>query len=82
MEKIHAILRTMTGVTVIEFKEDYLYAQCRSLLLGFVDDLEFFWDRKEKVCHVRSASRMGYSDLGKNRRRVEFIRRQFEKASP
>ncbi len=51
------------------------------LLLGFVDDLEFFWDRKEKVCHVRSASRIGYSDLGKNRRRVEFIRRQFEKDS-
>ena len=81
MGRIHEILRSMTGVTVIAFEENYLYAECRSLLLGFVDDLEFFWDKKEKVCHVRSASRLGYSDMGKNRRRVEFIRRQFEKES-
>ena len=81
MGRIHEILRSMTGVTIITFEKNYLYAECRSLLLGFVDDLEFFWDRKEKVCHVRSASRIGYSDLGKNRRRVEFIRRQFEKDS-
>ena len=55
-------------------QEDYLYFQFRSLLFGFVDDVEFVKDRRLNVIHVRSASRMGYSDMGANRRRVEKIR--------
>jgi len=48
-------------------------------LLGFVDDLEFCLDDQNKTIHVRSASRLGYSDLGKNRQRVEQIRAAFTK---
>ena len=43
----------------------------------FVDDAEFLLDPVNRVIHVRSASRLGYSDLGKNRSRMEEIRRQF-----
>jgi uncharacterized protein (DUF1499 family) len=81
MGRIEMILNSMTGVTVIEFEQNYLYAECKSLIFGFVDDLEFYWSEEEKICHVRSASRLGYSDMGKNRKRVEFIRRQFKKLS-
>jgi uncharacterized protein (DUF1499 family) len=47
-------------------------------MLGFVDDAVFILDPLQKVIHVRSASRIGYWDLGKNRRRMEEIRREFQ----
>jgi uncharacterized protein (DUF1499 family) len=53
---------------------DYLHYEVRTLVCRFVDDVEFFADREAKVIHVRSASRLGYSDLGANRKRVEAIR--------
>jgi uncharacterized protein (DUF1499 family) len=52
----------------------YLHAECRSALLGFVDDLELHLRPSEGVIAVRSASRLGYSDFGVNRRRVEVLR--------
>mgnify|MGYP003874500285 CR=1 FL=1 len=53
----------------------YLYAEFKSNLLGFVDDAEFYF-QSDKI-QVRSASRLGYSDLGVNRERIEQIRRIF-----
>jgi len=44
--------------------------------MGFVDDLEFYFS-KENVIQVRSASRLGYSDFGVNRKRVEKLRELF-----
>jgi uncharacterized protein (DUF1499 family) len=59
--------------------EDYLHATFRSKFFHFVDDLEL---RKEgAVVHVRSASRVGHSDFGVNRKRVEMVRKHFENAS-
>ncbi len=78
MSRLKNILCNMKGVTVITSRKDYIHAECRTLLMGFVDDLEFFLDRGEGLIHVRSVSRLGYSDLGKNRKRVEMIRRLFE----
>jgi len=46
-------------------------------VFGFVDDVEFRFDRNTGCIHVRSASRLGISDLGVNRRRIEDIRRKF-----
>jgi uncharacterized protein (DUF1499 family) len=51
-----------------------LHAECRSALFGFVDDLELELRAAEGVIAVRSASRVGYSDLGVNRRRIEGLR--------
>jgi uncharacterized protein (DUF1499 family) len=77
ISKLRAILQNMKGVTVIQAEPDYLYAECRSGLMGFVDDLEIVCLPEEKRCHIRSASRLGYSDLGVNRRRIESIRNAF-----
>ena len=74
LARLKSILTTMPRVTVITESEGYLHAECKSALLGFVDDLEFYIDRAANVVHVRSASRVGYSDLGVNRKRVEAIR--------
>lgn len=62
----------------IEKDEDiYLWATFRSKVFRFVDDMEFRMDTKNKVIHLRSASRVGYSDLGVNRRRVKKLRSNF-----
>jgi len=57
----------------------YLHAECRSALFGFVDDLELHLRPELERIAVRSASRVGYSDLGVNRRRVERIRAALKK---
>lgn len=59
---------------LIEEDDTYLHYECTSLLLRFVDDVEFVFDDEAKLIHFRSASRIGYGDLGVNRRRMEDIR--------
>ena len=53
---------------------DYLHAEYTSAIFGFVDDLELHLRPDERIIAVRSASRLGYSDLGVNRARVERLR--------
>jgi uncharacterized protein (DUF1499 family) len=69
-------LRAMPRSTIVEDKGDYLYAEFRSRLLRYVDDVELFFDGQ--VIHVRSCSRLGRRDFGVNRRRVEELRRLIE----
>jgi uncharacterized protein (DUF1499 family) len=66
----------MPRATVITEKPDYLYAEFRTPLLRYVDDVEFFFDGT--VVHVRSCSRLGRRDFGVNRKRVEELRRLIE----
>lgn len=54
--------------------EQYMASTFDSDFFGFVDDVEFRVDQGSGLLHVRSASRVGYSDLGANRKRVEQIR--------
>lgn len=56
----------------------YIQAEFTSETLGFVDDSEFLVDSGSNQIHVRSASRMGYFDLGANRERIERIRQDFK----
>lgn len=74
-------LKTLPRIKIITQNDQYLHAECRSLVLGFVDDLEFLSDPSRGVIQVRSASRMGHSDLGVNRSRVERIRKLWEQGS-
>ncbi|MFP6621317.1 MAG: DUF1499 domain-containing protein [Pirellulaceae bacterium] len=72
------ILQQMPRVRLLCQADDYLHLEVRTAWFRFVDDVEFYWDQQASCIHVRSASRIGYSDLGTNRRRVERIRRLFE----
>lgn len=65
------------GGAVTTVQQDYLAASFRSRLFGFVDDLQLRLDAQEGVVHVRSASRVGRSDLGVNRQRVEALRQRW-----
>jgi len=73
---LRKVVESMEGTKIIEETENYLYAEFQTKLMGFVDDVEFYLDRDANVIHVRSASRLGKSDLGVNRKRVEAIRAQ------
>ena len=66
-----AALETM-GATVVSDQGEYIRSEFTSSLMGFVDDVEFYIDASG--IQVRSASRLGHSDLGANRKRVESIR--------
>ncbi|NCJ06980.1 DUF1499 domain-containing protein [Synechococcales cyanobacterium C] len=73
-DTLTALIQNQPRTQIIEQTEDYLYAECRSRLLGFVDDVEFYLPPQTPVIEMRSASRLGQSDLGVNRRRLEQIR--------
>jgi len=73
------VMNGLKGANKTEVSDIYMHIECKTPLLGFVDDLEFCLDDQNKTIHVRSASRLGYSDLGKNRQRVEQIRAAFTK---
>lgn len=76
MSQLRSVIEGMERTKVIEQNETYLYAEFTSKLMGFVDDVEFFLDSEQNAIQVRSASRLGQSDLGVNRQRVEMIRAQ------
>jgi uncharacterized protein (DUF1499 family) len=82
MKKLTAIMQTFPRTSVITISDSYLYAEVTSSIFRFVDDVEFFIDDDTKVIHVRSASRLGTSDLGVNRKRVEEIRRLWNAPAP
>lgn len=63
---------------IVEERDDYLRIECTSALFRFVDDVEFYFP-EENMIHVRSASRLGYSDLGVNGKRVETLRELFNR---
>lgn len=69
----------MKRARVITAEEGFVHLEFRTLL-GFVDDVAFELDPGGKVIHMRSASRLGYWDLGVNRRRIERIRTAFEQS--
>ena len=77
--KLKKVIEGMERTRVIEETENYLYAEFKTKLMGYVDDVEFYLDPNENVIHIRSASRLGKFDLGVNRQRVERIRSQLQK---
>lgn len=77
MEKLVAVVNSMKRAEIVERKGDYLYVEFTTATWRFVDDVEFYLDDGEKLIHFRSASRVGHSDLGVNRKRMEKIRLKF-----
>lgn len=75
--KLESIIRDMPGSRIVTSENLYIHAEYRSRVFGFVDDLEVLLDEVQKLVFLRSSSRIGYSDLGVNRQRVDHIRRLF-----
>jgi len=65
------------GGSIQAESDNYLAATFSSALFGFVDDLEIRVDAPQGMIHVRSASRVGHSDMGVNRKRTELLRKRY-----
>lgn len=78
LQKLQSVIEAMPRTTIVKSEDNYLYAEFETALLGYVDDVEFLAVPSDSVIHVRSASRLGHSDLGANRKRVEAIRNAFK----
>jgi uncharacterized protein (DUF1499 family) len=71
--RITNIILSMKRSRIITDTDRYIHAEFTSAVFRFVDDVEFQFDEGAKVIHVRSAARLGHSDLGVNRKRIEDI---------
>jgi len=72
--RVKAVVEAMPRTRITTVEDDYLHAVFTTAIFRWKDDVEFQVDADAGVVHVRSASRVGYGDLGANRKRVEAIR--------
>jgi uncharacterized protein (DUF1499 family) len=75
----HAAVAKLPRTTIVTQSSDYLHAECASRIFGFVDDLELQLRPAQNAIAVRSAARLGHSDFGVNRKRVEGLRALLKK---
>jgi uncharacterized protein (DUF1499 family) len=78
MKRLLGILRALPRTTIVASDDHTIRAEFRTAVFRFVDDGTFLFDEATKTIHFRSASRVGRSDFGVNRRRMESIRQQFD----
>lgn len=76
-EHLLAAIQSQPNVKLIKQEPDYWYFTFQTPMLKFTDDVEFYFPADEKRVHMRSASRIGYSDWGTNRKRLESVRSAF-----
>lgn len=80
-EQLLAVINALPRTTLVTDQPvaggHYIHVEFRSFVFRFVDDVEFFIKEAEKTIEFRSAARLGRSDLGVNRRRMEDIRSRF-----
>ena len=77
LRRLDQVIAGQDGASIVTRRDGYLHAEFQTRLMGFVDDFEARVDPAAGVIQVRSASRLGYGDLGVNRGRVEAIRAAF-----
>jgi uncharacterized protein (DUF1499 family) len=77
LEDLKSVISSLPRTKIITAKDNYIYAEFTSALMGYVDDVEFYLNTDQQIIEVRSASRLGESDMGANRDRIETIRAKF-----
>ena len=79
--RLQEVIEGMARTKILTTTPNYLHAEFKIAVFGFVDDVECVLEPESGTIQIRSASRVGHSDLGVNRRRVEKIRAAFERGS-
>lgn len=72
-ERIKQALNAYGNIRIVKEENNYIHAVNTSSKMKYHDDLEFYFDEQAAVIHFRSASRIGYSDMGVNRERYESL---------
>ena len=62
------------GLQIVTIDGQYIHATDTTKIMRYVDDVEFLLSETNKEIYVRSASRVGYSDMGANRKRIDKIK--------
>jgi uncharacterized protein (DUF1499 family) len=75
MENLRDAVQSVGRAKIVSNDGRMMRVEFRTALFGFVDDAVFVLDEASSTIRFRSASRVGRSDLGVNRRRMETIRR-------
>jgi uncharacterized protein (DUF1499 family) len=75
--RIRAVISSRPRTKIVTEKGNYLHVEFVSALFRFVDDVEFLIDESNGKIDFRSASRVGYGDLGANRKRMKAISAEF-----
>jgi uncharacterized protein (DUF1499 family) len=81
-EKVQEAVKSLPGARIIKVTPTYLNAECTSGTFGFVDYLELLLNLERAEISLRSGSRVGNSDFGANRKRVELLREKFQGKAP
>lgn len=79
IEKLTKMIDSYSNAMLISREENYLHYTFKTKIGKFIDDVEFLVDEKAKVIQFRSASRKGYGDFGKNKRRMKMITKEWNK---
>ncbi len=79
--RLLSVLEQMKGVKIVSRTDTSIHTEFTSTVFGFVDDVDFRFDAADRRIDLRSASRVGYTDFGVNRKRIEEIRRRFQAAA-
>jgi uncharacterized protein (DUF1499 family) len=77
MDKLVGVIKSMKRTKVISRTDSYLYVEFTTSLMRYVDDVEFYFDDATKSISFRSASRIGYSDMGVNKKRMREVGTRF-----
>jgi uncharacterized protein (DUF1499 family) len=72
-QRLTAVLADLPRVNWTAISDSRIEAEFTTRILRFTDDV-IFEIGEDGLIQVRSASRVGYSDLGANRARVEMLR--------
>ncbi len=78
IERVAQVLSSYPRVRIVQQRADYLHATFTSRIFRFVDDTEFYADRQTNLLHFRSASRLGYTDMGVNRKRMQQLTQRLQ----
>lgn len=78
-DRLVMLIQSMPRTQILSVDGPLIHVTFTTWIFRFVDDVHFLIEPSAGLIHLRSASRLGYSDLGANRRRVEEIRQQWLK---
>jgi uncharacterized protein (DUF1499 family) len=76
-EILREVLATLPKLSVVKDEGAYLHAEAQTMVFEYTQDVEFLFDEKTKELHFKSASRVGYTDFGSNKRRMQSVVARF-----
>ncbi|ANU11016.1 mercuric reductase [Planococcus antarcticus DSM 14505] len=80
-KNLTGMLKGYEGVIIVQNEENYVYAVAKSKTMKFKDDIEFYFNDTAQQIEFRSASRIGYSDAGVNRKRYDEMSTRYSNIS-